>query len=357
MVQWRNNNAATPSPDDSRRDPNHWFFQTTFWLCWLGIGLFFTLVYGKLTTKDFIAMLVLGIGFLLLSELMGRYMTRRSWDTFRSQAPRTLAMSVIASLALQVMVDPVLVIGFHIGKWSEVFSTKAILGSTMHGTLVLWCWGSIYSGITLRRRYQRSEMARLQLEAAVQAAELRALKSQVNPHFLFNCLNNLRSLVAEDPERAREMMLRLSELLRYALEVSRHERVALEQELSVVEAYLELESLQFEDRLHWQFNVTPEASRAQLPPMVVQQLVENAIKHGISKRPHGGEILVRGSVNDGALLIDVENSGQLPASPGSGFGLENARQRLRLLSGELARLTLSNRDSDHVAATASIPLS
>jgi LytS/YehU family sensor histidine kinase len=199
-------------------------------------------------------------------------------------------------------------------------------------------------------------MQRLQLEAAVQAAELRALKSQVNPHFLFNCLNNLRSLVAEDPGRAREMMLRLSELLRYALEVSRHERVTLEQELSVVEAYLELESLQFEDRLKWEVNVTPEASRAKLPPMVVQQLVENAIKHGISKRPHGGEVLIRGSVEGGALVIDVENSGQLPATPGSGFGLENARQRLRLLSGELARLTLSNRDSDHVAATASIPL-
>jgi LytS/YehU family sensor histidine kinase len=266
-------------------------------------------------------------------------------------------MAIIASLALQVFVDPILVMAFRISKWPEVLSTKAILGYTMQGTLMFWCWGSIYSGIALRRRYQRSEMERLQLEAAVQAAELRALKSQVNPHFLFNCLNNLRSLVAEDPERAREMMLRLSELLRYALEVSRHERVTLEEELSVVQAYLELESLQFEDRLHWDVVVTPEASKAKLPPMVVQQLVENAIKHGISKRPHGGEILIRGSVKEGALVIDVDNTGQLPATPGSGFGLENARQRMRLLSGELARLTLSNRDADHVSATASIPLS
>lgn len=355
MVQWRNN--SMPGSEGSRRDPSHWTFQATFWLCWLGIGFFFTIVYGKLQAKDVIAMLVLGTGFFLLSELMGRHMMRHGWaDSFRSQAPRTLAMSVVASLVLQVLVDSILVLGFHTAKWSEVLSLKAILGWTMQGTLMFWCWGSIYSGITLRRRYQRSEMQRLQLEAAVQAAELRALKSQVNPHFLFNCLNNLRSLVAEDPKRAREMMLRLSELLRYALEVSRHERVTLEQELSVVEAYLELESLQFEDRLQWDVNVTVEAKRAQLPPMVVQQLVENAIKHGISKRPHGGEILIRGKVSEGALVIDVENSGQLPTTPGSGFGLENARQRLQLLSGELARLTLKNRDADHVAATASIPL-
>lgn len=357
MAQWRNGKSTT-TRDGSEQDPNHWYFQMTFWLCWLGIALFFSAVYGSVTTKGVIAMLVLGTGFFLLSEAMGRYMMRWGWtDTFRSQAPRMLAMSIIGSFALQVFADPILVMGFHIGTWAEVLSTKSILRYTMQGTLMLWCWGSIYSGIALRRRYQRSEMERLQLEAAVQAAELRALKSQVNPHFLFNCLNNLRSLVAEDPERAREMMLRLSELLRYALEVSRHERVTLDQELSVVEAYLELESLQFEDRLRWEVKVTPEASRAKLPPMVVQQLVENAIKHGISKRPHGGEIAIRGSVEEGALVIDVENSGQLPTTPGSGFGLENARQRLRLLSGELARLTLRNRDSDHVAATASIPLS
>jgi two-component system, LytTR family, sensor kinase len=329
-----------------------------YWLCWLGVSLFFNAVYGQVTTKSLTSMVVLGIGFFFLSELMGRYMMRRGWvDSFRSQAPRTLAMSILASLVLQMYAGPILVAGFHIGTWADEFSRIAILRNTMQGTLMFWCWGTIYSGIALRRRFQRSEMERLQLEAAVQAAELRALKSQVNPHFLFNCLNNLRSLVAEDPERAREMMLRLSELLRYALEVSRHERVTLEEELSVVEAYLELESLQFEDRLRWEVKVSEEGRRAKLPPMVVQQLVENAIKHGISKRPHGGEITIRGSVEEGALMIDVENSGQLPPTPGSGFGLENARQRLRLLSGELARLTLSNRDSDHVAATASIPLS
>jgi LytS/YehU family sensor histidine kinase len=114
--------------------------------------------------------------------------------------------------------------------------------------------------------------------------------------------------------------------------------------------------MQFEDRLRWSVDVAPGAGEAPVPPMLVQQLVENAIKHGISGRPKGGEIRIRARVSEGTLEVEVENTGQLVESAGNGFGLENARQRLRLLCGDLAGLKLANRDRDHVAAIASIPL-
>ncbi len=342
-----------------------WTFQATFWTIWLLIGLFFTGLEGKLDAKAVSQLLIQGTANFAVSQGFGRYLVRQQTHSAVRWGLMTFGGSLVCSILWQAIVTPIFLLIWGTTLWTHMPqpgpghspSLQVIAGFTVGSALMFWCWSAVFMSLHLRRAYQRSELQRLQLQAAVQAAELRALKSQVNPHFLFNCLNNLRSLVAEDPNRAREMMLRLSELLRYALEVSRHERVPLEEELAVVKAYLELESLQFEDRLRWRIEAAPDAQRVQLPPMVVQQLVENAIKHGISNRPQGGEILVRARIEAGALVVDVENSGQLPTTAGNGFGLENARERLRLLSGELARLTVTNRGHDRVAATASIPLS
>ncbi len=335
-----------------------WSFQFVFWTIWLMIGLFFTGLEGKLDAKMVSQLLIQGAANFVVSQAFGRILVRQQTHSAIRWGLMTFGGSLLCSILWQAIVTPIFLLIWGTTLWtkSQASTFQTVAGFTVGSALMFWCWSAVFMSLHLRRAYQQSELQRLQLQAAVQAAELRALKSQVNPHFLFNCLNNLRSLVAEDPNRAREMMLRLSELLRYALEVSRHERVPLEEELAVVKAYLELESLQFEDRLQWRIEATRDAQRAQLPPMVVQQLVENAIKHGISNRPQGGEILVLARIEAGALVVDVENSGQLPMAAGNGFGLENARERLRLLSGELARLTLANKGQDRVSATASIPL-
>jgi two-component system, LytTR family, sensor kinase len=260
MPNWTSRQPQ-PSRANYEPDPSHWAYQGAFWGCWISIGLFFGLVYNKLTYSETLSVAVLGFLSFLLSELMARYMHYRGWVRGpRRRAFGMLMLAIAAAIVLQALVDPLFVFVFHTHQLKELVSAQAILSSTMQFSLSFWCWSAMYHGIHLRRRYEKSEMERLQLEAAVQAAELRALKSQVNPHFLFNCLNNLRSLVAENPARAREMMLRLSELLRYALEVSRHERVTLTQELDVVEAYLDLESMQFEDRLRWSVEVAAGAA-------------------------------------------------------------------------------------------------
>jgi two-component system, LytTR family, sensor kinase len=350
MPKWIN-----PVTQPESRFP--WSFQGTFWIIWLIIGLFFNGLEGKLDTKTVLQLLIQGAANFVVSVGFGRFLVRQRTHSAARWGFMTFGGSVVCSILWQAIVTPISLMIWGTTIWNKTPTLQTVAGFTVGAALMFWCWSAVFMSLHLRRAYRESELQRLQLQAAVQAAELRALKSQVNPHFLFNCLNNLRSLVAEDPNRAREMMLRLSELLRYALEVSRHERVSLEEELAVVKAYLELESLQFEDRLHWRIEATAASKKIQLPPMVVQQLVENAIKHGISNRPQGGEILVCARIEDGALVVDVENSGQLPTAAGNGFGLENARERLRLLSGEFARLTLANKDAERVAATASIPLS
>jgi LytS/YehU family sensor histidine kinase len=210
------------------------------------------------------------------------------------------------------------------------------------------------------RSYRQAEIDKWKLAAAVREAEMQTLKAQINPHFLFNGLNNIRALISEDPERARHMLTHLSELLRYAIQLNRTDQVPLSRELAVVRDYLQLESLQLEERLRYAIEVADDCLSVSVPPMLVQVLVENAIKHGLAPRPSGGELLVRAHCAGGELLLSVENTGQLGTglglTAGTGTGLNNARERLRLLFGSQAELRLEQAAPDTVAARVRLPV-
>jgi two-component system sensor histidine kinase AlgZ len=184
---------------------------------------------------------------------------------------------------------------------------------------------------------RQSELAR-----ALQQAELRLLKSQLNPHFLFNALNTVRSLIADDPSRAQHAVTHLANTLRYTLGAGQNELVALARELEIVADFLELEKMRFEERLTIEREVAADAGGAQIPVMLLQTVVENAIKHGIAELPAGGVLRIFAALQDGVLVLNVEN----PRPPASarpvreGTGLRNAEERLRLLFDSSATLEL-----------------
>lgn len=153
------------------------------------------------------------------------------------------------------------------------------------------------------------------------------------------------------------MVTRLSNILRYNLQHDRTHTVPLDREMEVVIDYLAIEAIRFEDRLRVKFAIDPAAARASVPSMLLQTLVENALKHGLSNLPEGGELLIRAGMKQGTLVLEVENTGHLtePRPGATQVGLKNARERLRLLYGDRASLTLSNRDGARVAATVLIP--
>lgn len=222
--------------------------------------------------------------------------------------------------------------------------------------ILYYAWSGIYFGFEYSWLYRDAQVRELNLQSSLQQAELAALRSQVNPHFLFNCLNNVRSLIAEDPDAAREMLLKLSELLRHALDVAQIEHIPLEAELRVVEAYLELQQLQFEKRLRWDVAASEDSRSKPVPPMLLQQLVENAVKHGISKLQAGGEIHVTAGVAGRNLELCVENTGALTGERGTGVGLRNARERLQFMGGNDARLDLEQVAPNRVRARVLLPL-
>lgn len=193
------------------------------------------------------------------------------------------------------------------------------------------------------------DQARRAHAAAVLAreAELKALKAQINPHFLFNSLNSISALTAADPARARDMCLKLSDFLRTTLRMGEQQNIALGEELKLARTYLEVEQVRFGRRLRIEEDIDPAATRCIVPALIVQPLVENAVKHGIAGMVDGGAIRVSGGLDSGLLRVIVENDYDLdtPAPRKSGLGLSNIRNRLAARFGDSARLDIHKTDS------------
>jgi len=228
------------------------------------------------------------------------------------------------------------------------FGYFIIIWMTLSFITLLWLL--LYNGVKVFKNFKQSEVEKWKLKAIIKDAELIALKSQINPHFIFNCLNNIRSLVIEDQDKARQMITHLSDLLRYSIQFSTNEEVTIEQELVVVKDYLQLESIQFEDRLRYSFQINEELMDFKIPPMSLQLLVENAIKHGISHLPAGGEINIRAFREDKVVYLQVDNSGKIKDKLAEvGIGLKNANDRMRLLFDH-AKFALTSISADKVRA-------
>ena len=203
---------------------------------------------------------------------------------------------------------------------------------------VLWSLGVVlylasaafYYLLIALQRAQVAEAEHLQLRMLAQEAELKALRAQLNPHFLFNSLNSISALTTVDSKRAREMCLLLSDFLRKSLGLGERKQVALREELDLVRAYLSIEQIRFGERLKVDWDIAPEAEGALVPTLLLQPLVENAIKHGISVLPEGGELRLQASVQQDTVTLRVDNPADqdAPLKPGLGLGLRQVRQRL-----------------------------
>jgi len=227
---------------------------------------------------------------------------------------------------------------------------------TQHA-LVMVLWFSVMLALFYFERTRTLEVQRAEASAAAREAQLHALKGQINPHFLFNSFNSLRALIDENPALARDAVTHLAVIMRYSLTSSERKVVPLAEELRVVNLYLELEKLRLGARLAVTVNVSPEAAAAQIPPLMLQGLVENAVKFGPAARKQGGEIVYSAHIHEGHLRVRVTNPGRLGTSSDStGTGLKNLRDRLQLLYGDAAWFVIGDEDGDRVVAEVSLPV-
>jgi LytS/YehU family sensor histidine kinase len=190
----------------------------------------------------------------------------------------------------------------------------------------------------------------------VKELELKTIKSHINPHFIFNALNSIRALVDENPSRARTAITELSNILRSSMQTEKLETVPLERELNIVRDYLALEKMRFEERLSIELDIKENTLQQPIPPMMIQTLVENAIKHGISKKENGGVIKVTSDFINNHHELSVQNTGQLgDHSNGSGFGLKSTEDRLNLLYQGKASFAIKNMNKEMVESRITMP--
>ncbi len=339
----------------------YWFCQLGGWSLYTGILILISSPYAglwrSLAFYSLIWVLTCGIGF-LLTHLFRLFIKRRGWLALSlpSLIPRIIAACVTLAVAWELLAL-CLLFAFRFFRFSEIRPGEFLIGVFAYlffWSTVLLVWSLIYFGL---QNYRKAEVERWKLEAVARSQELKALKSQMNPHFIFNCLNSVRALIVEDPERAQTVVTQLANILRYSLQSGNAETVTLEDELQIVSDYLALEAIRLEDRLKVQMNIDPSTLDISIPTMLVQTLVENGIKYGVATRPEGGEIHLTSRAQGSMLQIQVTNTGRLGDQGGStGLGLSNAMDRLRLLFGPSASLALESAAPDHVTARIEIPI-
>ncbi len=253
--------------------------------------------------------------------------------------------------------------GYLLGKYSvedvkvpEMYKDLGIGLLFINSFITITGWAIFYISVKVVAKLNADRLERSELNLTLKQAQLNTLKGQINPHFMFNSLNNIRGLMLEDVEKSREMLTKLSEMLRYSLTKNDVNAIALEQELEMVDNYIALSKIQLEDRLLFVKEIDKDTLTIQIPPMIIQLLVENAAKHGISNLKSGGNIkLTTSRVND-LLCIKVSNTGKLILSQDSTqLGLKNIKQRLRLLYGNKASFSIQELDGE-VVSIINIPL-
>jgi LytS/YehU family sensor histidine kinase len=224
-------------------------------------------------------------------------------------------------------------------------------------SILFFLWIISYSVVKAILLLKDNKMNRLELESTLKESQLNVLKGQINPHFMFNSLNNIRGLILENPAKSREMITRLSEMLRYSLTKSEINTIALDEEIEMVENFIAISKIQLEDRLQFVAEIAEDSKRLQIPPMIIQMLIENAVKHGISQLKEGGVVLLKIKMENADLHIEVNNTGQLSQEKSTTqMGLKNIQGRLRLLYGEIATFEL-NEIENQVIAKIVIPIS
>ena len=217
-------------------------------------------------------------------------------------------------------------------------------------------WMLIYFFFQYSKKQLVMERENNQLERAIQETEGKVLRAQMNPHFVFNALNSIRALITEDPAKAKKGINQLSKLLRSSLLTERKKTISIAEELDTILDYLNLEKIRYEERLAWKIEVPKEISQAQIPPMLLQTLVENAIKHGIAHSSKEGLIQIKGEIAAEMIHLQVINPGHLKTKGEStGIGLVNSQNRLQLLFGDTAHIDLKPLDKNHVLASVTIP--
>ena len=341
----------------------YWGFQILGWTTFtLGNLVFNYLSKGKLTVGDAYystLLVILGIG---CSHFVRFVFNLYNW---RNEGI-TRIFHKLAILSALVGTLNIVLLYLLSSSWNnsliENFTKAEFFAQSGTFGTIYFVWGIIYFAVYFFRNFKKEEIKNLTQQSKMKEIQLNKFKSQLNPHFIFNSMNGIRSLIEEDAQKAKEGITQLSNILRHTLTMEKRSLVTVEEELKLVEDYLNLEKIRLEERLEYQINTSPTCLHYTVPPMLIQTLAENAIKHGISQLIKGGKLIINSSSDSDYLIMEIINTGQykpneVKIESASGFGLENSRQRLNFMFGDKATFEIKNLNENEVITKLKIPKS
>lgn len=319
----------------------YWICQIVGWSFYVTINLLFFGLKPNSNLKEFIIYMLqlpIGIG---LTHLYRQFLLHYNIleKKFPVQLAFILGFSVLMGLTFFFHTTGLLILyGVIITDLSPFYMFQI----TSNYTLVFALWSAIYFGFKYFENYKKVEIDSLRYAAANKESELSSLKAQLNPHFMFNSMNSIRALIDEDPGKAKNAVTQLSGILRNTLLLNKSKVIPLSEELELVKEYLNMEQIRYEERLSYEFKIENEVLKCPIPPFIIQSQVENAIKHGISKLPGNGRIIVEAFKLGEFLKIKVSNTGKISTEkPLTGVGFKNSIQRLQLLFGIEGQIFIS----------------
>lgn len=325
----------------------YWSTQLAVWACYVCFFLLLSYLNDTLAIQEVrVAILVAIIGLGSSHALRG-IILRNQWLSLHIGG--LLPRIVLGSLVMGTVALATEALGKALLPHTTPHFATSMGGVLSHLInwvilLVLWCMG--YLAYHYVAKIRQEEIRNLRLETAARDNQLNNLRAQLNPHFMFNALNGIRALIDEDPAQAKRAITQLSAILRNAMSTVKRRTVPLGEEIDIVKAYLALEAMRYEERLRVSFAIDPALEREPVPPMLLQTLVENAVRHGVARLPGGGDLHIAAKGEADCLHLMVRNSGQYIEGKvnGSGIGLRNTRRRLELLYGDRAEMRIGNVD-------------
>lgn len=332
----------------------YWSCQLGGWSAMAFISIFLGSIFGNPEFLYYVSTILTCITGILVTHLMRMAIIRMEIlnKSLGKQILHLLLLTFVFSFLLVIVSEGLdRLIDYVPKRFENISLFRKLFISFFNSIWLLLIWNLLYGFYHFVEKSRRQQINTLRLEGTVKSLELKTIKAHINPHFIFNALNSIRALVDENPERARNAITALSSILRSSMLVEKMEVVSLKKEIEIVKDYLGLEQIRFEERLRIEFHIDDASHELPIPTMMLQTLVENAIKHGISKQVNGGLIRISSKVFDGFFEVKIENTGKLnqqqPNDDG-GFGLKSTRDRLSLLYNEKANFSISENTADNM---------
>jgi two-component system, LytTR family, sensor kinase len=332
----------------------YWVCQLLGWVALLTVEFLISTIQYSFNAADGALLLAYVILCVLLTHSYRIILKKQNWVSLPLY--RLIPLVVFSSMILGLIMTV-----FSTDDWAAILNDTGTLLLMFDGWLnwtknmMMWTLG--YTFYHYFEHIKSVEIEKILLKTSINESEAKILRSQLNPHFVFNALNSIRALISENPANAQQSVTQLSNILRNSLLADRRKTVELREEIKTVEDYLALEKIRYEDRLTSDFHIDPQTVYLQMPPMMLQTLVENAIKHGVQKESKGGFVQITTFLENNYVHIHIRNTGNLGDKEASGgFGLKNTARRLELLYGNDSLFRIFQESEAVVRAEIIVPI-